>query len=464
MAGNRISCPACHAPVPAAGGPETEAPPEPGPPAPVRRRPATGAPKEVSFTPSLNRTAETAGPGETGFLQNLKHTSEQSSGKHVRVKKRRKAGGDSMREALTDWNSDASGGIPEAELNADTWTAPASIPEEVIREKERDFVVGEHSEDGRTVTRVKRVRKRRIFTLAQLFFRRLSYGMRVVTVAIVSAIAVTGVWYGIKIFRQKFTPVTFADVVAEQRPDRVFLTSQDESGAVEKLAAYLAAQGPEAKLPHVRLPNRVRPMMETWYQKHPDAPATVGGVRARAKQRAGDNYFVILEVEVTGPDPANPGHTRTVTRAYAVEERETDGVRSYLVDWETASEWGEMTFAEFKQQQPQKTVPFRIKIRGSGYYNHLFTDEQRWLAAELYYPHPGGENEFLFYGYLDRTSKAFEDLAIYTEPGNNASVILGLRYPENPVSRDQVIIESLIHPSWFYAEDKPPPDWQPAAR
>jgi hypothetical protein len=40
-------------------------------------------------------------------------------------------------------------------------------------------------------------------------------------------------------------------------------------------------------------------------------------------------------------------------------------------------------------------------------------------------------------------------------------VIVTLRYPEDAVSRDQVIIDSLVHPSWFYSEDVPPPEFAP---
>lgn len=479
MAGSQVSCPACHSPVTIPGAPDIPAAPagndspefratlpmEPAPgTAASRRRPMEDFKQDDEFTPtwgSPNQPEQPAAPrpvaADDGFLNQLKSTEDQETSKRIRIRKRRKSGSPSAspKNELADWNS-STAARSEAEIQSDPWLRSVPIPEEVIQEKERDFVVSEHDEDGQTVRRVKRVRKRRIFSLAQLFFRRLSFGMRILTLTIVTAIGVMGMWYGIKVFRQKFKPVTFDEVVAEQRPDRVFLSSQDENGAVEELTAYLAAQGVEQKLAHVRLPNRVRPMMEAWYKNTPDAPATVGEVKGRAKVRAADNYFVIVEIDVTEPNPVNPANPRTRTRSFAVEEFEKEGSRSYKVDWETSVEWREMSFAEFKQTQPRKVVPFRLKIRGREYYNHLFTDESRWLSCELYYPYPDGQNEFLFYGYIDRTSKAFEDLAIYTEGSNNASLILGLRYPDNPVSRDQVIIESLIHPSWFYSEDVPP--------
>jgi hypothetical protein len=35
-------------------------------------------------------------------------------------------------------------------------------------------------------------------------------------------------------------------------------------------------------------------------------------------------------------------------------------------------------------------------------------------------------------------------------------VVVTLRYPENAESRDQVIVEDLVLPSWFYVEDRAP--------
>jgi hypothetical protein len=101
-------------------------------------------------------------------------------------------------------------------------------------------------------------------------------------------------------------------------------------------------------------------------------------------------------------------------------------------------------------------VPFRVKLTASDYYNHGFTDERKWLATAIYYPQPGRGNETIFYGYMDRSSEAFRYLAPITESGQNPSVIINLRYPENSISPEQVIIDSMVHDSWFFVKDEPP--------
>lgn len=472
VSGKRISCPVCHSPIAVYMPSDAESPefraelPQATPQQPAgaqtRRHPAEDSPEfapsrleRPSAEPPAGFSSPEAPPPDDGtFLRNLKHAEEQTSGQEVRVTvRRRKRIAD--RALPIDWNSSVDD-VLEAEVYADPWIAPVPIPEEVITQKESEFVVSEHMEDGQLVTRMKRVRKRRIIGMAQLFFRRLSIGTRIACLTLVAAIAVGGMWYGIAVFRKKFTPVTYEDAREEFRPNRGDLASQDEAGAVEVLTAFLAADGAQAKLPHVRLPHRVLPLMEEWYQKHPDKPAKAGEVTKRDKILAGGLYLVLLQMEVVEPDPLDPALTRSVAHFYAVEEMGNDTERSYKVDWETAVEWRPMSFEEFKLERPRRPVPFRLKLRSDDYYNHSFIDTNKWLSAELYYPCPDERNPFQFHGYLDKRSRAYRDLAIYTEPGNKCSVIINLRYPDDAVSSEQVIIDSMEHPSWFYTEDKPP--------
>lgn len=469
-AGARLACPSCGSPVAAlepapAHAPEirTELPKGstslPWEPDFSRFRPA--ARKEV-FAPGPAAPEAHPGADSGGFLQHPGHTGDRGPASSVRVLKRRRKVAESRTAELLDWDTPADQ-LPEAEIYSDTWAEVQPLPEEVIAEKTRDFVVSETEEDGNTAVRVKRVRKRRIVTFAQTFFRRFSHGMRILILTGVASISITGIAWGFSLLRKYWQSKMNPEVVAEARPGQMFLTSQDESGAVETITAFLAAAGTEAKLPHVRLPARVRPLMEKFYARTPDRAFAAGGVLDRVKISAGEAFFVILEMEVHETDPSLPLGERTHLKSFAVEEIEKDGGRTYKVDWETAVEWCEMSFEEFKQKQPRHAVPFRLKIRGHDYYNHNFADEKQWLAAELYYPYPQGRNEFIFHGYILRDSNLFSQLSPFTKTGNNASFIVNLRYPENPVSRDQVIIDSIAQPSWFYTEDRAPEEYGTAS-
>ncbi len=467
LAGRRVACPSCRSPVAvqpqsAHSAPEFRAPMaqdsdrSAAPDAPVHPSEEFQGTVDFSSYPGrVERRPAGEEPEEDEEPRTLKSTEDFQTDEHVRVKKRRRRKSGSHRDILADWDTVLET-LPEAELYSDPWTESVPIPEEVIEEKSRDTVVSEHREEDNTVRRVKRVRRRRLFTWAQLFFRRLSLGMRILTVTIVALIALAGLVWGVVIFRSHFQPVTFDDVVAESRLPQDFITSQDESGAADAVAGFLAAVGTEAKLKYVRLPARVKPLMEQWYTQTADRAWSAGEVRGRNKIRSGDQYFVLLEMEVIDPERQGDSYDWRRVRHFAVEETEKDGVRRYLVDWETAVEWRVMSFEEFKNTRPSYNVPFRVKLRASSYYNHEFSDEKQWLATEIYFPHPQTGNELLFNGYIERGTPAFREIAPITESGRNPSMILNLRYPANPVSRDQVIIDSVVLDSWFYSADVPP--------
>jgi hypothetical protein len=471
--GARIHCPVCQSPVSltgAGGAPEFK----PELPAPVRspeaarRREELYPRRDEEFSggrarqplPLPSRQApppqapagdewDRTAPADDSFLRNLKPTSDYESRRKVRVKKKRKAGM-LRKEEVGDWNTTREE-LPEARVAEDPWVKPLPLPEEAVEEREAQFVVSEARDEGGVTRRVKRVKKRRLLTLGRLFFRRLSYTMRFTILGLVLALAGWAVWAGWDVIRNKWVAVFFPEEVEKSRPAQIFLTSHDEKDAMDVLTEYLNARTVEEKLRYVRLPERVRPLMEDWYRKNPDPPVTVSEVTDRAKIRAGTEesgiiYLVQLYLEVNEPDPLTPGATRKSRRWYNVEEIGSGAKRDYLVDWETSSGYQPMSWEQFRTERPQQPVAFRVHMTlGGDYYNHEFTDEEKWQYARLAIPHPLEGMVFLFHGYIETKSQAWRDLQ-----SCDGSLILRLRYPANSLSADQVIVDGLEHNSWFY--------------
>ncbi len=392
-----------------------------------------------------------------GFLGQLKHTSDYESRRKVRHKKKRKAG--LLRpEEVGDWDT-AQGELPEARVVDDPWLVPLALPEEVVHESESQFVVSEVRNEGGVKRRVKRVKKRLVDTLAREFFRRLTFSMRLFIVGLVVILIGWAVWAVWDVIRTKWVAIFYKEEVEKARPSQIFLTSQDESGAMEVLRKFLAATTIEEKLKWVRLPDRVRPMMSAWYAKYPDGALIPGGIVDRDKILASTGkdklYLVQLELEVDEPGPLEPGRTRKSRRWYFMEEVGSAEQRSYKVDWEMAVKYQPMSWEQFRTQRPVQPVAFRVKLRGDDYYNHGFTDEKKWQAVYLYYPDPDDGENFLFHGYLEDGTQAWRDLKVFTNPGNSAAYILRLRFPQDARSADQVIVDGVEHKSWFYtAGDK----------
>jgi hypothetical protein len=69
--------------------------------------------------------------------------------------------------------------------------------------------------------------------------------------------------------------------------------------------------------------------------------------------------------------------------------------------------------------------------------------------VELYYP---GRDEFHLYGYIRLGTGKSDRLLALVDGGVSSAAVLKLRYPDDAVSRDQVVVEDLLLPSWFYTE------------
>ena len=386
-------------------------------------------------------------PGGAEFFSRLHRTDEFAGPARVKVKKRRRGGSGG---GLADWD-EAREGMSGGELDADTWEHAAALPGDAIEVREKDLITGTTERNGVVVHRVKRSRREREASAAQMFFRRLTAHTKVVAGLLCAVIFGGAVYYGWKTLSQRWKAVTYEEAGGtEFESDRTYLTLQDISGAEDAVRAFLASDSVERMLEHVRLPGRVKPLMERWYRKRPLQPMTAGEVTNQNKLRSGELYLITLEMTVNEPDPLSPGETFPQSRYFAVEEvRDSLGNSRYKVDWETSVGYQEMPLEEFREEMVKRPVPFRVRLRESDYYLHGFSDPREWRCVELYYP---GRDEFHLYGYIRLGTGKSDRLLALVDGVVSSAAVLTLRYPDDAVSRDQVVVEDLLLPSWFYTE------------
>lgn len=367
-----------------------------------------------------------------------------------RIKKRRSKRAARKYVELTDWNQSELAGIPEAEVAADIWMDVKPLPEDVFRSDENEYVVkSEEDEDGQTRLTKKKVRRRRLLAGARLFFTRFTKFSRYFTVAL--GLLLAGVaFYGFSVYQKKYV-VPPAPPIPDLPVDRRVLTQYDLQGAEQAVRDFLAADGVEAKIPFVRQAGRVRPLMEKWYQnpEHPAGPLQAGNVALQDKvggEGEGMNgFFIILAMTVYVPDPLNPSSTVEEMTYFSVEEIRKGPTSRYLVDWETSTGYQEIPLETFKATMPPESYAFRVYVKSADYYNHGF-EELEWQCVELYYP----GRDFKLWGYVSRRTLEGRALLMRLENGWSGGIIAELQYPENPVSRDQVIVRRMIHDSWYY--------------
>ncbi|MDB6070541.1 MAG: hypothetical protein JWL81_1712 [Verrucomicrobiales bacterium] len=371
--------------------------------------------------------------------------------RRVKIKKRRTKRPQARYVELTDWDQSELSGIPEAEIAADIWADAKPLPEDVSPNEEANEYLVESVDDdsGQTRTTKKKVRRRRLLLGARLFFTRFMALSRYMGAALALLVAGAGI-YGFYVFFQKYNASPLPSVV-ETPIDRAVLTSYDSQGAEKAVRDFLAADGIEAKLAFVRQPQRIRPLMQKWYRGERTAGPLQVGEPLRQDKRAGEEgtgtYYVILAMPVQVPDPLNPGSTYEETTFFAVEEIREGPVSRYLVDWETSTGYQEMPLETFKSTMPPEAWPFRVYMKAADYYNHGF-NELEWQCVQLYYP----GRDFQLFGYINRSSLEGRKMLPLVENNRSAGIIAELKYPNDPASREQVIVQRMIHSSWFYAK------------
>ena len=192
----------------------------------------------------------------------------------------------------------------------------------------------------------------------------------------------------------------------------------------------------------VRQPERIKPLMRTYYATRPIFTSRL-------------NDFRMLQ-PVTLANRAN-----FWMASIALENRETRNVLfeiaptgEPLIDWETLVCYQPMPWDEFAKTRPPGTFySFRVYIEQDNFFSHEFADSSHWNCFRLT---ALGSEETLF-GYTaadSELSKSLLDL-LRKNSGRRASVILRVVIPEGLQSRSGVIIEKLMSPRWIYIE---PPD------
>lgn len=237
-----------------------------------------------------------------------------------------------------------------------------------------------------------------------------------------------GLVFLVKQFRQErgIDPEKLAQLRLYRAPDKeVYQKVLDD---------YLKARSIEERMKCIRAPFQVKPKMVEWYAKHGEGPVERYEVEGSALRVLHGKSFVILDVNVR---PAN--RLRTL-----VLERLSD--EDYKVDWEIASEYQPLNWADFRATKPKAPQAFRVALRPGDFYNWSFQEkaDECWEIT-----HPG-DKDLLLFGYVPRDSEISRKLHSLRER-EFLDATVELSYPENPRDDTQVRLSKIVSPSWIMA-------------
>lgn len=208
------------------------------------------------------------------------------------------------------------------------------------------------------------------------------------------------------------------------------------------ISSYLLARSVEELLPHVRHPNRVKPLMNHYYSQHVFTPKKVNRI-AHSRALALDNRSFILKNVIL---------TNGQAKSLLIEQIDSN---TFKIDWETDVYYQPVAWDKYLTEKPTEAMNMRVSVTPDNFYSYEFRDESQFQCYKLT---SLKSNRHLF-GYVERTSDVARQLeekmmANFRHGGGEKEpMILRLRFPKNSKSKQCVMIEKLLAARWTYVTD-----------
>ena len=211
----------------------------------------------------------------------------------------------------------------------------------------------------------------------------------------------------------------------------------------EAARGYFGARSIEQKLAYSRHADRVRPLMEHYYQEYEITTGEFDYFNNFQALDIGGLPFVFAAVVM-----------RDGGRNNILLEQRPDG--SFMVDWESDVCYQPIAWDEFISKQPTEGLMMRVYAEPDSFYAYEFSDEGLYDCYKL---RARGSREYIF-GYLQKTSEAgrnMRDLFAKTRKlgvEKPEPLILLLRFPQESRSSKAVHIDRVVAPRWVLLHEE----------
>jgi len=202
---------------------------------------------------------------------------------------------------------------------------------------------------------------------------------------------------------------------------------------------YLMAKNVEEKLLYVRHSNRVKPLMESYYENHSMEQKDFRHFERIRSMGLESLSFVYGKVELSSGK-----------KHQLLLEQLEDG--TFRVDWESDVCYLPVDWGEYLATSPTKPLVMRVYIKRDHFYAYEFRDEARFDSYQL----TTRDSDDHLFGFVEKGSDLAMDINRLIKRGeknggdSTESLMLLLRFPENSRSKKCVWIDRLIAPRWTY--------------
>ncbi|OYW30320.1 MAG: hypothetical protein B7Z47_03715, partial [Chthoniobacter sp. 12-60-6] len=150
------------------------------------------------------------------------------------------------------------------------------------------------------------------------------------------------------------------------------LESSDEVvQALALLDQYWKTESWKERVPLVAHSDRVAALMKDFYETQRGKDPVPGGLISKARYQI--NGTEILYFSYTSNRPTG---SLEIAMLRAPEGK-------FLIDWESLTGYGEMSFQDLRTERPTKPVLMRAYVRLFEYYNFEFSDSKKYLCIKL---------------------------------------------------------------------------------
>jgi hypothetical protein len=185
----------------------------------------------------------------------------------------------------------------------------------------------------------------------------------------------------------------------------------------------------------VHQPERVKPLMQDYYEKQKGTDPLLGKFLDSAQFQLGDRTGLALSFS-----GSRPGGSLEV--ALLPDE----GGRLRL-DWESCVGYSEMPLEQMKVGKVTEPNVVRVFAKRSTYYNYEFADEGRFLAVQLFSP----DMVHTVHGYCERGGPVATalDEVLTRSGGADPALTLRVAFPEKAESDQCVRIVGILADRWL---------------
>jgi hypothetical protein len=299
----------------------------------------------------------------------------------------------------------------------------------------------------------RRTSRRKLRSHGQRFGRKF---VRVLVAAVIVLAAIAG-WLAWKQYHQPTPEPSYKpefvqkNTPLENAPDgkrKLETRSMAEYGPAlrEAVTRFVSARGVEDLLPLVRDRERVEKKIRAYYTPdNPWKPIEINNRFEPSDQFTVDGDFIVLQLVLANFDEI----------PISLERRGDE----FLVDWESFTGYGEMSWHELTTKRPQHPVLMRVVIEKSlttDYFNDTFSNPDThhcYLLRDL-------RSEHLLSGYAAIDSTADSKIRQYLQPLAQPAAkfrtlaVVHLRYPPNAKNSRQVEITDFLENGWVFRRDE----------